>query len=490
MLPSAQFRDVTIRDYIVVLKRRFWVILACFIISSSWFSLQTFKKAPLYKASAKILIERNMPQILPVQQIYQQPFYGIDKEYIQSQIDILTSRVLAKKAVESLLAEEDTTFIRAKDPAVTFLSGVSVSQQLGTQIINIGYISTDPIRAAKFANALTNTYIKEDVGRRVGATRSATEWLEKELGVMKQKLQGADEALNKFIQSHEIISIPDIEKKQQVVLDGLKQDKVNIENEIAQFSKRYKEKHPKMIALNTKLNAVNNSINEETKKLLSLNELMIEYGALKRELESNKSLYESLLKRTKETELSKELETTNIHIIDLADIPKRPFSPNRQRDIMMGVIFGLLFGVGLAFFLEYLDSSVKTAEDIEMYVRLPFLGYVPTALKVESRAGQKDIDLISYNLPHSRITEAYRSIRTSIIFSSPEDKPLKTILITSTSPQEGKTTVSTNLGIVFAHANEKTIIIEADMRKPRMTNSLGIENNAGLSTYLTVVLPS
>ncbi|HLD82713.1 MAG TPA: Wzz/FepE/Etk N-terminal domain-containing protein [Candidatus Omnitrophota bacterium] len=114
MLPSAQFRDVTIRDYIVVLKRRFWVILACFIISSSWFSLQTFKKAPLYKASAKILIERNMPQILPVQQIYQQPFYGIDKEYIQSQIDILTSRVLAKKAVESLLAEEDTTFIRAK----------------------------------------------------------------------------------------------------------------------------------------------------------------------------------------------------------------------------------------------------------------------------------------------------------------------------------------------------------------------------------------
>jgi capsular exopolysaccharide synthesis family protein len=146
---------------------------------------------------------------------------------------------------------------------------------------------------------------------------------------------------------------------------------------------------------------------------------------------------------------------------------------------------GLLLGVGLAFFLEYLDSRVKTAEDIELYVKLPFLGYVPS-VKTEVRSARetKDIDLICSKVATSRIAEAYRSIRTSIIFSSPEDRPLKTILITSTSPREGKTTVSSNLGQVFATANERTLIVEADMRRPRIGHSFGLANKAGLSSFL------
>jgi len=129
----------------------------------------------------------------------------------------------------------------------------------------------------------------------------------------------------------------------------------------------------------------------------------------------------------------------------------------------------------LALFLEYLDSTVKNCRRHRGLCKVTFLGYVPSA-KHEAKT-EKEIDLLSFKLPHSRIAEAYRSIRTSIIFSSPEDKPLKTILVTSTSPQEGKTTVSINLGMVFAHANEKTLVVEADMRKPRITHSLESETS-------------
>ncbi len=238
-----------------------------------------------------------------------------------------------------------------------------------------------------------------------------------------------------------------------------------------------------MISLNNRLDAVNKNLGDESKKLLALNDKMIQYNVLKREVQTNRSLYDALLKRAKETEVDRDLRASNLRVIDWADVPRAPFSPNRERDVITGFVFSLFCGVALAFILEYMDSTVKTAEDIEMYVRLPFLGYIPTA-RSEAKIS-KDIDLASDKAPHSRIAEAYRSIRTSIIFSAPEDRPLKTILITSASPQEGKTTVTANLGTVFAHSNEKTLIIEADMRKPRLAKSFTIENKVGLSSFLT-----
>lgn len=480
MLPSSQLRDITIKDYLIIVKRRALVILACFIIVMVNSTLRTFKKVPLYQASAKIIIERSLPQITSFQQVYTPTW--MDKEYVQSQINILTSRSLAKKVVENLIAAGDKNFVGIQEPERSFLGGISVSIISGTQLLSIGYISTDPLQAAKFANALANTYIQEDIGRRVDASKYASGWLETQLVELRKNLQDSEASLNDYIQKNEIISVPDIERKAQGSLEGLKSEEIELENELTQLSKRYKSKHPKMIALSTRLEAVNKYIQDETKKLLDLNEKMVKYYAFKREVESNKSLYESLLKRTKETEVSKELQTTNIRIVDLAEVPRAPFSPNRRRDISTGAMFGLLLGMGLALFIEYLDSTVKTADDIETYVRLPFLGYVPSARREVKT--EKEIDLISHQLLRSRVAEAYRSIRTSIVFSAPEDKPLKTILITSASPQEGKTTVSINLGIVFAHANEKTLLIEADMRKPRIANSLNLENKEGLSSFL------
>jgi capsular exopolysaccharide synthesis family protein len=443
--------------------------------------MDTMKKVSLFQAMAKILIESKLPDIAPLPQVYSS---GWDRsENLKNQLNILTSRTLARRVVESLIESQDNTFSGQKEPERAFLSGVTVEIIQGTQLVNVGYISRNPVQAAKFANALVNVYIQQDIKKRTEASRYATGWLEVQLSELRKKLEASEIALNEFMKNEEAFFMPNVEQRTHAGLEKLKEQKIAVENEIIELSKRYKSKHPTMISLQTRLQAVRDSMDEETKKLLDMNTKMIEYNVLKREIDSNKNLYDSFLKRTKETEVSKDLETTSVSVVDLADVPKSPFSPNRKRDISAGVTMGLLLGVVFAFVLEYLDSTVKTAEDIEMYVKLPFLGYVPSARR-EAKTEQ-DIDLIAHKSPRSRITEAYRSVRTSIIFSSPEDKPLKTILITSTSPQEGKTTISINLSIVFAHSNEKTLLIEGDLRKPRIARSFGIENTIGVSSYLT-----
>lgn len=457
------------------------MIFACIVIISTWSSIKAFKKVCLYQASTKVLIERNTPDLGVSFQ--PQRSYMFDKDYLQSQIAIIKSRTMSKKAVDILTASGDNSFANFKEAELLFSGGVSINVQQAGNIINIGYISTDPVKAAKYANALTNAFLQQDLAKKMEVTQLATGWLSNQLVDLRKKLSDSEIALSKYIKDNRIVSVTDIEKNTQGSIERLRQDKLSIENELGELSKRYKPKHPKMVALNTKLEIVNNSIDTESKKLIELNEQMIQYNALKREVQSNKSLYESLLRRSKETEVDKELRLTNIRVIDWADVPRAPFSPNRKRDVTTGIMFSVIWGVGLAVLLEYLDSTVKTAEDIEMYVRLPFLGYIPTA-RSEAKVA-KDIDLASDKAPHSRIAEAHRSIRTSIIFSAPEDRPLKTILITSASPQEGKTTVSCNLGITFAHSNEKTLLIEADMRKPRIAKSFGIENKVGLSSFLT-----
>ena len=481
MLPSSQLREVNIKDYLVILRRRSWIILIAFCFFTIRATMDTMKKISLFQAMAKILIESKLPDIAPLPQVYSS---GWDRsENLKNQLNILTSRTLARRVVENLIESQDNTFSGMKEPERAFLSGVTVEIIQGTQLVNVGYISRNPVQAAKFANALVNVYIQQDIKKRTEASRYATGWLEVQLIELRKKLEASEIALNEFMKNEEAFFMPNVEQRTHAGLERLKEQKIAVENEIIELSKRYKSKHPTMISLQTRLQAVRDSMDEETKKLLDMNTKMIEYNVLKREIDSNKNLYDSFLRRTKETEVSKDLETTSVSIVDLADVPKSPFSPNRKRDISAGVTMGLLLGVVFAFILEYLDSTVKTAEDIEMYVKLPFLGYVPSARR-EAKTEQ-DIDLIAHKSPRSRITEAYRSVRTSIIFSSPEDKPLKTILITSTSPQEGKTTVSINLSIVFAHSNEKTLLVEGDLRKPRIARSFGIENTIGLSSYLT-----
>ncbi|MCM8795809.1 MAG: polysaccharide biosynthesis tyrosine autokinase [Candidatus Omnitrophica bacterium] len=481
MLPSPKVKEVHLKDYLKVIQKRYWVILSFSFVLVTTVMVLTFRMTPIYRATVSIIIEKTPPKIVSIEDVYQA---GIaDKEYYETQYKILGSRALAKMVFDELnLARDPEFFKKTKDPIDVVLSHLIVEPIKETRMVKLSFESMDPIKSARIANTFARLYIRQDVETKRSASRYATGWLEEQLNEMKKKLEAAEVNLNNYIQEHKIVTIPNLQEESQSLLETLKKEEARLETQIKEASQRYKEKHPKMVTLNSELESVREKIKLETERLLDLNQKMIQYNILKREVESNRQLYDSLLKRTKETTVSEELQAAQIRIVDPAEVPISPIKPRKMQNFILACILGLSLGVGLAFFLEYLDSTVKTAEDIEFYVKLPFLGYVPSVRRqIEMK---KEMDLYCYENTTTKIAEAYRSIRTSIIFSSPEERPLKSILITSSIPQEGKTSVTVNLATVFTQKNERVIILEADMRKPRIAKSFDLDNKEGLSSFL------
>ncbi len=219
----------------------------------------------------------------------------------------------------------------------------------------------------------------------------------------------------------------------------------------------------------------------------------IQYNILKRDVDSNKQLYEGLLQRLKEAQVSAGLKASNIRIVDSAEVPKGPVKPRVMLNLVLGIILGLGAGVGLAFFQEYLDKTLKTPDEVERLLRLPSLGVLPKFHL--NGAGPVDEDSLVPSVPDEVVSlapsiqtnpesiEAFRSLRTSILLSA---SPVpKLILVTSALPGEGKTTTAVNLGATLTSLGSRVVIVDCDMRRPSCHRSLGVQNNPGFVQCLT-----
>lgn len=227
---------------------------------------------------------------------------------------------------------------------------------------------------------------------------------------------------------------------------------------------------------------------EQKAKAMDMKQKAIQYNILKREADTNKELYRGLLQRMKEAGVSAGITASNIQVIDRAEMPTRPFKPNKQLNLILAAVVGLFLGVGLAFFFEHLDNTVKTPEDVEGLISLPSFGMVPE-ISYGKRNGLQPgkfhrVELVTFDHPKSMLSEAFRSIRTSILLSF-SGKPPKTMVISSPNPAEGKTTTVTNTAIALCQTGARVIIIDADMRKPKIEKILGKENGVGLSNFLS-----
>jgi capsular exopolysaccharide synthesis family protein len=223
-----------------------------------------------------------------------------------------------------------------------------------------------------------------------------------------------------------------------------------------------------------------------------MNAKLVDYSLLKREYETNKQLYESLLQRLKEAGVSAGLRSSNIHVVDRARPPLAPVRPRRALNILLSLVVGVVVGGVLALFNEYLDNSVKVPEDVEHLVNLPALGIIPSTQSINgasrrglpgTRSKEKFSELATIVQPHSVVSEAYRALRTSILLSTSKHPP-RTILITSGQPREGKTTTALNLAITLAQRGDRVVLIDSDLRRPRIHRAFRLSNDTGLSTYL------
>ncbi len=212
---------------------------------------------------------------------------------------------------------------------------------------------------------------------------------------------------------------------------------------------------------------------------ISLNERSVQYGMLKREVETNRNLYNALVAKIKEQNVTEQIQTVNVWVVEEAKVPEYPSKPNKKRNILLGIILGMFGGVGLAFFLEYLDNTVKLPEDVEDRLGLPTLGLVPHVDPKDKSDGE-----ILMTEARAAFAESYKTIRNAIQLSA-FDAPPKKIIVTSVSPGEGKTTTALNIAIAMSQANKKILLIDADLRRPRIHKILQLKNGSGLSSYLS-----
>ncbi len=217
------------------------------------------------------------------------------------------------------------------------------------------------------------------------------------------------------------------------------------------------------------------SLEQQKNEAMELDRKSGDYNVLERQAESDRQLWQSLLKQQKELQVVSNSRSNNVQLMDRAEVPGAPFSPNTRREWLTALMAGLVVAFGLAFGIEYLDDTVKTPEDISKRFGLPLLGLVPAI------RGSR-VPLLSETVPHD-FGEAFRSLRTSLVFTAGAGES-RVIAVTSSQPLEGKTTTACNLATALALGGSRVLLIDADMRRPGLHQIMGVENTIGLSHLL------
>ena len=340
----------------------------------------------------------------------------------------------------------------------------------------------------------------------------------------------AKQALYDQVEAGRIETLPGI--IDNPVTQDLDKKKTELERNYDEMSVNFKPDYPKMLQLKKQIDEVDRQI-EQQKKMAArtiidsyntalareqyltkavddqktlvnqLAEKTIQYNIIKREADSNHELYNGLLDRMKEANVSAGLKESNIHIVDPAVVPNGPVKPRVLLNLTLGLILGLTVGVGLAFFQEYLDKTLKTADDVEQLLRLPALGVLPRFglqgsdkhldSPPEDAADERSLVAATSSNGHRlmapaiqtspQAVEAFRSLRTSVLLSASPVPRL--ILVTSALPSEGKTTTAVNLGATLASLGNRVVVVDCDMRRPACHRSTGVENNPGFVQCLT-----
>ena len=438
-----------------------------------------------------------------------------------------------------------------------FASSINVSPVRKTQLVNISYESADAELAAIVANAVGDAYISSQLEAKLGMTNKANVWLGGRLEELRLKLDTSEQRLEQFkvenglvdvegvtaldakelerlmdeiavarsrkaqaesfltvVQRYGATDISRLESLSEVTahpsIQNVKRDVVIVERKVSELQQVYGPKHPKMIAANAELIAVQSNLRSQIARLVQgieeeaqttarklhslqsqfdlskgsfqdLSSVDTHYRRLLREVDTNQQLFESFLSRQKETEVTGSFDSPVARFTDRAVVPLLPVKPNKKIIVLLAFFASLGLGVVVVLVLDALNDTVKSVDDVEKNLAQRALGFIPKANK---KASFDDINFAFYDKGLPMHAEAVRTIRTSLSLMAMGNN-LHTIEVTSSTPNEGKTTTSMNLAFAYA-TMEKVLIIDADLRKSSLGLRFGLPSyQAGLANVLS-----
>jgi polysaccharide biosynthesis transport protein len=445
--------EVHLKDYLRLLRKHRWLILAVFIVTAVTGTIWTFLQTPIYQASATVLIEPELPKVLNIQEVTS-PGSGT-LEYYRTQYALMTSRPVLQNAVEALKRNGRTAALAAlgegTDPR--YKPGLlSIEPVRNTQLVLVQFQHANPSIAAEVATAVAQAYVKYNLDMKLKGTRDALTWLNEQMSGLRGKVEESSTALQNYRVKSGILGIQEqraltAQKAQEVnrahleaqaqrlsieaklgalnriatdqagaeslstsiddpLIRRMKTEMAELQVQRSKLLQTYKERHPEVLKVDAQIQQLSQRMDADIKKALraldteykvakaredsllgsvnrlraegqQLNEKEIQYGALQREQDSNQQLYEAVLKRVKETGVQGGLDSNNARVVEEAVPPGWPIRPRRQLALLMSIVIGIGLGIVAAMTVEYLDTSVKSPDDIERALGLPVIAIVP-----------------------------------------------------------------------------------------------------------------
>lgn len=430
-----------------------WFILTFVAIIILVSVIHVWRLPDIYTASTTILVESNMQS--PV--AYEEMLIPNSTEnvYFETQIAILKSNMLLADTANQL---ELSAHYRQRNRGIrtigqtvrTLRRNLHVRLLRGSRIIEIKVDDTSPEMAARIANQLVENYMKESYRARLFVSDQLLKWFPEQAEALKKNSPMAQ--LRKLESENVNDSLPSVMR--DPVLTMIKQERVTLDAQIRELSSRYTAEHPMMKELTSRAQFLDSEMKVQTAKIVA---------GLK-------------------ASLAGQFNVTNMKVVDVAEPPKAPSGPMRGLILFITTIVSFTVSGLLTIFLDKLDQNIRTEEDMRLIQGLPFLGYVPLipALKSQTEEFRGFVGVVKDD---QRLWDSIASVRTSVLFSMPAERS-KTIMVTSSVPDEGKTTVACLLAISLSELGERVLLIDSDLRKPAIHQTFGIRNETGFTNCL------
>lgn len=511
-----------------ILKKNKWIIILFTFVCLTTVTFFSIISPDIYRATSVLLIGMQSEKVLDMQDVVTlgADYYAYN-DYLNTQIEILQSRPIAEKVfnecvlqrgVEQKDNQKPVSFaqkiknlinaVKTKikkslllpDRALTeeekyfmqleaFRKVITIEHQRDTQLVSISYEHENPELAASIVNSLARTYMESNLEKKIAGSRDALGWLTAESQKMKKVLNEKENELQKFRAENNVVSV---EEKREILNNTILDLSRKITEAEAIYSEntgRYRAKNPKMRQLTALMTDLNKMLADKRCEAIDNEKKFITYNELSQDIKISKNLFENILQREKETIMSSSLNSNNVSLVEDSMVPYKPVKPKRILNILLGLIVGLLGGCVWAYILEFFIMHIRTEKDITPY-NVNFLGYIPFITRQGKNKNFQDSFLLFNN--KGIISELFNNLRTSVLLNAELDKKTikgKSIVITSFLPSEGKTLISCNLGVALAKYRFKVILVEADLRKPRMKDIFNIQKKAGLSEHLSINTP-